>query len=162
MCLVLLATAASMAGCGETKEESAALAKLEPKTAQFAAAEGKPARGAGHIRGRLVPIDVDENEIDSGVYDELTAALQARDPEEVETVVLIDYREEVVGEYGDGAKAKQSFAALTIVDMKEKRQFAGEVPGPQPPQKKIGGGDKSGGDVRGYDIAGYLEGLPRR
>ncbi|MBI5309761.1 MAG: hypothetical protein HZB14_01840 [Actinobacteria bacterium] len=159
--LVIVASAL-LAGCGESKQESAALAELEPKTAQFAAAKGKPSTGGGHIRGRLVTIDVDADEIDRDVYNELIPALQARAPKEVETVVLIDYREEVVGEYGDGAKAKQSVAGLTIVDLKSDKQFSGEVDGPDPPQNKVGGGDKSGGDVYAFKIADYLEGLPRK
>lgn len=135
------------------------MAKLSPQIAQYLKAKEPPAKGEPKISGRMVPVDRAEREIAKDVYNELPAELQARTPDEVSTVVLLDYREEVVGEYGDGADAKQSFATLTIVDLKRKRQYTAEVPGPKPPQNKTGGGDKSGGAVRSYDIANYLESL---
>lgn len=75
--------------------------------------------------------------------------------------MLINYREEVVGKYADGAKARQEFANLTIVDLVSDTQYKSRVDGPEPPLKKVGSGDKSGGSVYSADVSRCLEKLPR-
>ena len=159
--LALLLVSLALVGCGASEQEEAAVEKLTPQTAIYLKAKEPPAEGEPKFSGRVVPVDRAERAIAKDVYNELPAELQARTPDEVSTVVLLDYREDVVGEYSDGAKAKQSFATLTIVDLKRKRQYTAEVPGPEPPPKKTGGGDKSSGGVPSYDIANYIAGLRR-
>ncbi len=150
------------AGLLPNSDERDALDKLEPKIETYLAASGTPTRGTPEIRGRLVTVDVDEDEIDEDVFIALPARLQARSPKQVSTVVLIDYGKKVVGQYQNGEDAIQEFARLTIVDVQGGTQFTGKrIFGPNPPYVKRENQDSSGGSPDPVLIAKYLKELPR-
>jgi len=165
--LVLLAAlsggmALLLQGPSPTKKEEAALKKLESQAARYLGASGEAVHGTPHLLGRIVPINVNEQAIDKDVFIRLPGALQARSPKEVSTVVLIEYRQEVVGQYEDGADELQNFAHLTIVDLVSRRQYKGRtIEGLAPTFVKRGPGDVEGGEVDRGDIADYLAKLPR-
>ncbi len=145
-----------------SEQERMALDKLGPKADEFARATGVPTAGDPYVNGRVVTIDVREHNIDEDVYIRLPSDLQARSPEEVSTVVLISYDENVVGHYGSGENAIQESATLTIVDLRSGTQYEGGViDGPSPPSVKGRSSSNSGGAPDPDEIATYLEGLPR-
>jgi hypothetical protein len=145
-----------------SESEKAALEKLEPLAAEYLAASGRRVDGRPRVAGRMVTVDLGKREIDEGVYIRLPAALQARSPKEVRTVVQVRYRDEVVGEYQDGAKALQEKAYITIVDLRTHREYEGRtIEGLEPAYVKRGGGDQTGGPLDKDDIANYLKRLVR-
>ena len=145
-----------------SESEKAAIEKLEPHADRYAAASGKRVQGKPQVSGRIVAVDAAKREIDEGVYIRLPASLQARSPKEVRIVVQVRYREEVVGEYEDGAKALQEKAYITIVDLRTHREYRGRtIEGLEPSSVKRGGGDERGGPLDKDDIANYLKRLAR-
>jgi hypothetical protein len=150
------------AGLLPNNDERHALDKLEPKIEKYLAASGTPTGGKPALDGRIVTIDVEEEEIDEDVFIALPDRLQARSPKQVSTVVLINYGREVVGEYQNGEDAIQEFARLTIVDLQTGEQFTGKrIYGPTPPYVKRENQDSSGGKPGAGEIADYLKHLPR-
>jgi hypothetical protein len=144
-----------------SKEESAALERLEKRTEEFVKASGTPTEGTPSLTGRVVTVNIGEREIDESVYIRLPKRLQARSPADVSTVVLIKYTKEVVGQYQGGDDAIQEFAELTIVDLRSGKQYKGEtIAGPEPPQVKRGSSSGEGGPVERQAIVDYLVGLP--
>lgn len=145
-----------------SKQEKAALDRLEPNAGEYAAASGTPTPGRPRLSGRMVPISLGEHEIDEGVFTRLPGELQARSPQEVSTIALIEYRQKVVGQYGDGADALRDFADITIVDLVSGKQYEGKtIAGLEPVSVKAGGGDQEGQPVDKGDIPNYLANLPR-
>lgn len=146
-----------------SNEERAALDALAPRADEFADAAGTPSPRPPRLRGRIVPVDVDAGHVVESVYIRLPSELQARTPDEVSTVVLIRYGEEVVGEYGGRGEAIQLFAQITVVDLVAGRQYDGDrIEGVPPPYTSARGETQRGGAPDPQAIAAYLVDLPRR
>lgn len=120
-----------------------------------------------YIRGKIVMLDGEAGRLDS-TQRELPDALRASTPEEVGTIVLLEWTETKVGKYilpgsdpsSEGHGAYQRACDVTIIDRKLRVQvglgahFEGAPPPPQ-----------SSGPARGSwptdEVIRYVSGLPR-
>ncbi len=147
---------------GPCADARRSLNQLEPKAKEYAAASGTPTGGRPLVSGGIVPMD--GNRIDERVYCALAGKLQARSPEQVGTVVSIDYGERVTGHYTTGGDAIVIVARLRIVDLGSGKEYSPreEFVGSDPPYsvESPGGGKVNGyGDPPTQQIVKYLESL---
>lgn len=126
------------------------------------------AGGSGYIRGKVVIVNAREPEenlparIDYRVFFNLPEEMRAKRPDEVGSVVALQWGKEIVGSFSDGTTAHFRTCQVTIVD-KEKRQIIGEkfFKGSAPPKSKTRGGSRSGSTPY-HEIINYLKDLARK
>lgn len=121
-----------------------------------------------YVRGKLVTIDIDQGNADYWTYPKLSDDLRAKSPKAVETVALVKWEWEGLGEYREvetgrySGKAKRSIATVTLVDWVEQviideATFAGDAP----PKATTLEGDYAY-ERPMFEIVSYLESLPRQ
>jgi len=120
--------------------------------------EGEEA--AASLVGKVVVIDRKEQEVDDLQFD-LPEEIRARQPEEVGTVVWLDWGRETQGGYTDGTAAYVQTCTVTVIH-REKWEVLGTTVfrGSDPPSFKKGGGSRSGSKPTD-EVVRFLAALPR-
>jgi hypothetical protein len=140
---------------------TAARDRLTKAAAQLASIPGlkNAAGGKGYLKGKVVIIDKDDGGTIDSLNSSLPEVLRANSPEEVGTVVWLNWNEERVGTYQGGGGAYVYTCVMTIIDRTSSSKVA---------VKRFRGGDPpyityshSGYGSR-PDIISYLTNLPRR
>jgi hypothetical protein len=138
-------------------------APFEKHLSEYASIRGLEREQAAeaYIRGKIVAVNRSENQIDD-IYFDLPQELRAAQPEEVGTVVWLEWGADRIGMYTDGAGAYAHTCKVTIIDMSipaiiAERDFRGS----RPPETKSGSGSRYGSKPTDK-IVGYLKGLPRK
>lgn len=110
--------------------------------------------------GKVVVIDRKEREVDDLHFD-LPETLRAKEPEEVGTVVWVEWGQIQEGSYTDGSAAYIQTCVVTVID-REKWEVLGRntFQGASPPSFKKGGGSRTGSKPT-KEIVQYLSSLPR-
>ncbi len=118
--------------------------------------EYKLPKAALKIPGKIIIVDTKTRKIDPA-FNELPAALKPANPDEVKTIVWVEYQHLDKGKYNDGTTAYQTVAKLTLIDASNNRYlWLTEVRGKLPPEKA----NKTGKDFIEYpaeEIAQYLQ-----
>lgn len=114
-----------------------------------------------YLKGKLVVVNKTEMKVDDPYFD-LPEDVKAVKPEEVSTIVLLDYDKSVAGRYTDGAAGYRYTAKVTVID-KTSGTIVGRTSfkGGEPPSTKKGSGDEYG-PKPSNEIKNYLLSLPRR
>ncbi len=113
----------------------------------------------------MIVVDRNTRDIDSDVYFGLPASLRASRPEEVGTVVQLDYgREPGRGVYGkDRLPSFVQTCQVTVIDRASRAVVATALVHGGDPPDHIEDGDKEGVGPRPTpQILDYLKGLPRQ
>jgi hypothetical protein len=132
-------------------------------------ARSSPHRTQAYLKGKIIPVNKTENKIDD-IYYSLPEGLRATKPEDVGTIVWLDWGEDKVGhycsEYIPGCFSSDDPAIVntcdvTIIDKSipaivVERNFRGS----DPPQKTKGGG--ASGSMPTEEIVDYLQNLPKK
>jgi hypothetical protein len=96
------------------------------------------------------------------IYFDLPGDLKARKPEDVGTVVQLNWSEQQIGEYDDKAGAFVHLCTVNVVDLAKKQVVASRsFRGGEPPQEKSSSGSAYGSKPT-QDIVNFLKGLPRQ
>jgi hypothetical protein len=105
--------------------------------------------------GSILPIDIEEKEIDVSTYFHLPKQLISIDPNDVKILVFIKRGSEVVGKYNDGSEAIKNNCNIKIVDLTTKQVLSEEtIFGGDPPKtKRRGSGTIVGSDP---DIVNFI------
>lgn len=147
--------------------------KFAPYNQEYLALRAKLNAYSGdpYIRGKAVTVNIgDIAERNAGLsnlddpYWNFPSNLQAKEPTEVGTIILLDWKREEVGEYKDGSKGYVAICRLTVIDKVANYEVASkEFRGEDPPQAKSGFGKK---DVFGTfpndAITDYIRSLPTK
>ncbi|MEW6088625.1 MAG: hypothetical protein AB1498_10030 [bacterium] len=126
--------------------------------------------GEPYVRGKIVTIDTGTKTVDSQTYLGLSDVLKAEKPQEVGTVLLIEWFREKEGYYTDEktgqviGDAYRGFAKVSIVDwldkvLVEERIFEGEA---LPEKVYVAGTDDYKNAYPVFTVLKYLENLPKR
>jgi len=119
------------------------------------------AADGAYISGKVIAIDKERSKVDS-VFFSLPKDLRATMPEEVGTVIWLEWDERIVGTYTDGAKGYQITCQVTVIDKDNAAIVASQsFAGSRPPGTKSGSGSRSGSKPTG-DIVQFITALPRR
>jgi hypothetical protein len=116
----------------------------------------------GYVKGKVIPVDLANQKIDWFYYD-LPDDLKARTPEQVGTVVWLEWGERKVGQYGtSGGGAFVRTCNVTVIDHAQ-RAIVGRhyIEGGPPPTTSRRGASQYG-SYPTEGIVNYLRGLPRR
>ena len=116
--------------------------------------------GAWYLNGKVLPIDMSNNEVDVNIYYEMPDSMRPLTPEEVSMVLWMDCTQRNVGSYTQGGAAQQWFCQVTLVDMTIPAVI-GEMSfeGSEPPITNPGSSSQSG-SFPAKDIIEYLENQP--
>jgi hypothetical protein len=133
---------------------------VQEYTALGGARPGQPQNGTS--KGKMITVKLQGPEIDWLYYD-LPKSIRANSPEEVQTVVLLDWKEQVIGQYEGGGNAIQYACGVTVYDKDTKtpiayRDFTG---GPPPQTTSTSNGSNDYGSKPTAEIASFLQGLVR-
>jgi hypothetical protein len=114
------------------RRQSRAAAPFEEHINEYLTAPKAGAPTNQKARGKFITVDVNERRVDR-LYFELPPELRAASPDEVATVVWLDWREEKVGEYSGGKPACVEWCDVTVIDRQQnvtlaKKQFKGGDP----------------------------------
>jgi hypothetical protein len=123
-----------------------------------------PEEATPYINGKILAIDkTNEVGAPSAVHVALPEELRAQSPEEVGTVVWVEWKETRFGTYGDsGIVAYRIDADVTVIDAVKKVVIARETfQGGDPPSTAPAGGGPGRGPRPVAKIVGYLEQLAR-
>ena len=114
---------------------------------------------AGFPRGSYTELGKPEDAIDE-FYSELPTELRARTPEEVKTVIWLEWTRNVVGRYTSGAEAHQFKCTLSVID-RTRNAMIGQKTfyGANPPEKTS---NVTFGTLPLDEILQYVTSLPRR
>ena len=156
----------------EADERSARASVLDSERRSFSSyAEGlvsipalRSMPGRGYIKGKVVLLDLKEKVIDS-INSDLRNDMRATTEAETGTVVWLDWREELVGNYSSGGGGYVYTCRLTVIDLSipakvAVRSFRGSDP-PSYVTSQFYGQDHYG-DKPSEKIISYLESLPKR
>jgi hypothetical protein len=139
-------------------------AKRAPFRAQMSTYLAQPvgAAPAGTPVQKVVVVDVKDKDVDSMHFD-VPDGLRAATPQEVTTVVQLNWDKRQVGTYSSGGKAYQWFCDVTVVDLKSKGKIGGQnFSGSRPPQSFVGKrGESRTGDKPTEAVLNYIKGLRR-
>jgi len=114
-----------------------------------------------YISGKVITIDTNENKIDQ-IYFDLPEELMAKSPEEVSTIIWLNWGEVLVGRYTDGAGGYRIICEVTIIDKAKSAIVDKEIfSGPDPLSVKEGSGDRYGSKPTS-EVIDYISTLPRR
>jgi hypothetical protein len=133
-------------------------------------ARTSPHRTKAYLKGKIIPVNRMESRIDD-IYFSLPEGLRATKPEDVGTIVWLDWEKDTVGHYcpeGLGGCFSSDDPAIvntcdvTIIDKSipaivVERNFRGS----DPPEKKEKGGSGSG-SMPTKEIIDYLKNLPKK
>jgi hypothetical protein len=119
-------------------------------------------RQNGTAKGKMITVKLQGPEIDWLYYD-LPKSLRANSPEEVQTVVLLDWKENVVNQYEGGGNAIQWICGVTVYDKDTKTPIAyGQYAGGDPPSTtSTSAGSNDYGSKPTAEIVRFLQGLVR-
>ena len=119
------------------------------------------------LRGKVITIDTDKDTVDSLTFPKLSEGLRAMKPEEVGTVVRIQWSKERVGVYKDTKTAEEtgdafrSFGKVSIIDWEQKKVIGSKTFVGDAPVKGLTRDGGFQGEWPMFEIVQYLEGLPR-
>jgi hypothetical protein len=95
----------------------------------------KVAAADPRVKRYLLPIDLKASRVDN-LYFEMPAGLRSSTPEDVQTIVWLDWAEEVVDKYTDGTPARVYICHVTVLDSATFRVIAQRTfRGTEPPQE---------------------------
>jgi hypothetical protein len=118
--------------------------------------EYKLPKEALKIPGKIIIVDSKAKKIDPA-FNDLPAGLKPANPDEVKTIVWVEYQHLDKGKYNDGTTAYQTIAKLTLIDASNNKYlWLTEVRGKLPPEKT----NKTGKDFIEYpaeEIVQYLQ-----
>jgi hypothetical protein len=115
-----------------------------------------------YIKGKIIIIDNQKNKIDHIYYD-LPENLRATKPENVGTIVLLEWGEDKIGFYASPrSEAIVITCQVTVIDKSipaivSKVNFEGP-----PPPAILKSGESATGAMPTQEIVNYLQGLPRK
>ncbi len=120
------------------------LAPFKKHLDEYTAAPDSTIVGDAYIKGKIITIDKEKNKVDP-LYLKLPKELHATQPEEVGTIVWLEWGEEKDGTYTDGSGAYVYTCQVTIID-KSLRAIIGQriFRGSSPPAVKTGAGSRYG------------------
>jgi hypothetical protein len=145
---------------------SSQTAPFKPAMATYLALPTSPApmRGQPPTKpvGKMVLVDQASKEVDWTLFD-LPDDLRATKPEEVVTVVLLNWRKGKVGDYEGGGAAYQQNVTVTVIDLATKTVLCyNEIYGGPPPQNIDSRSSEGTGSKPTKELVEYLKGLPRK
>lgn len=119
-----------------------------------------PNKGTGKIKGKVIPIDMTANTVDY-IYFDLPDELRPAKPEDVGTVVLLQWGKNQVGTYTGGSAAYQQTVQVTVLD-KDTRDIIGQqsFSGSMPPQRKKSSESGTGSKPE-TEVINFVKALPR-
>ena len=142
---------------------------FKPHVQEYLETDYAPAGDAApYIRGRVVTVNTERKEVDDWTYPKLPQTIQARDPDAVDTVVLITWEKEKAGVYQDveteeeTGEAYRSKAFITLIDWQEKKIIAEKVFTGQEPLKGLSRDGDFTSQWPMFDVIDYLMELPRK
>lgn len=114
-----------------------------------------------YVKGKVILVNKEEKKIDH-TYCELPEELRATRPEEVETIVWLEWGKDKVGRYTDGSTAYVNTCKVTIIDRSIPAIVAvTNLRGSMPPNMTTRGGG-AGGSMPTEEVIAYLQNLPRK
>jgi hypothetical protein len=117
---------------------------------------------AGYIKGKVIPIDRGKDEIDAQFWTHLPTTLKPEKPEEVGTIVWLEWDKEEAGEYEGGGTAYIQTCDVTVID-KARNIIVGQAHFEGEEKKEIAKRAKEGTGEKPYSkIVSYLNKLPRK
>jgi hypothetical protein len=143
---------------------SSAAAPFKAHLAEYLAPTVGPGQAAP-VGGKMVVVDKNTQDIDSDVFFGLPDALRASRPEEVGTVVWLEYgRERGMGVYGnDHLPSFIQTCKVTVIDQASRSVIATTLLHGGAPPETINEGAKEGvGPRPTAEVIAYLKGLPRQ
>jgi hypothetical protein len=139
-----------------------AVAPFKPHVAAYLTqpAGAPPADGKAAIKGKVITVDRKGQEVDY-LYFDLPEEMRAGKPEEVGTVVWLDWDKTQVGQYDDGTPGYVQTCQVTVIDkganaVVGKNAFRGGDPPKSKKKSESGMGPKPTDE-----IVKYLTSLPR-
>ena len=140
---------------------SAAAAPFKAHMTEYLAPPTGPVAG-GPSKGKMIVIDRKAQAVDD-LFFELPDALRAGKPEEVGTVVLIDWSKEKIDQYKNGAPAYQHSAKVTVIDHAARAVIgSSDFKGDEPPMEIDSNASEGNGSKPTKEIIHYLTTLPRQ
>ncbi len=137
------------------------LEPFEPYLAEYTGIHTTPySSGNPYIKGKVITVDIGENELDSFYFD-LPEDMVAPNPEEVGTIIWLSWSKVYVGRYTDGANGYRWDCDITIID-KAVAKVVGyhHFTGSDPPDTKNSSGNREGSKPSDK-VVDYLKSLPR-
>jgi hypothetical protein len=121
------------------------------------------AKAPGPLKGKVLPINLDTKEVDDSLFFELADDLRPTTPEEVGTLVLLQWGSRQVGRYGEmGGSASVQTCSVVVLD-KERGKIVGETEVEGGPPPRTGSRLRGASGSRPTDkVIAYLYSLPRR
>jgi hypothetical protein len=117
---------------------------------------------AAYRHKKVMPIRVNNNRGIDSLIMSLPPQLRPGSPEEVGTILWLEWRNEVVGRYTDGIDAIQITCTVTLIDKSKSLIIAhNEFKGGEPPQQRKSGQPNVGSEPIG-PIVHWLTTLPER
>jgi hypothetical protein len=114
-----------------------AVAPFKEHLAEYASlkADGPPARGT-RPKGKFIPIDMSTREVDRDIYFDMPDDVKPATPDEVGTVVQLQWNKVQVDQYTNGKGAFRQDCMATVFDRESKKALAGPtlIEGEEPPQ----------------------------
>jgi hypothetical protein len=141
------------------------VAPFEQHLAEYTAQPSVPDGGfpTTYVKGKVVPVEFHngKQKIDY-IYFDLPAELKAEKPEDVKTVVWLEYDEDKIDEFDDGAAAYVWTVKVSVID-KERGRMVGQQDfrGGDPPMTKTYSG-AAYGPRPNKEVVDYLMSLPRQ
>jgi hypothetical protein len=114
-----------------------------------------------YLTGKVITVDINKNEIDQ-IYFDLPEDLVAKTPEEVGTIIWLNWGEVLVGRYTDGAGGYRIICEVTIIDKANSEIIDKEtLSGSDPISVKEGSGNRYGSKPTS-EVIDYISTLPRK
>lgn len=162
--IVILFSAGLIYGIINNLQQSADVKLFQAHIGEYIAIPNQqtiPPLAEAYIIGKVITVDIDENEIDH-IYFDLPEELIAKSPEEVGTIIWLNWGEVLVGRYTDGAGGYRIICEVTIID-KEKSTIVDKetFSGSDPLSVKEGSGNRTGSKPTN-EIINYISTLPRK
>jgi hypothetical protein len=112
--------------------------------------------------GKCVTVDMEKNEVDS-IYFDLPDELRAETPDQVGTIVQLNWGKQQVNEYEGGKPAYKQRCDVLVVDRATMSAVAAETFwGSDPPSQIKSSQSEGSGDKPTDQVVNFLKGLPRR
>lgn len=112
-------------------------------------------------RGKVIVVNPRERTVDD-IYFDLPEKVRATTPNEVGTIILLEWTEDAVGHYSWGGTAYVHTANVSVIDKAMPALMIDRIfRGSDPPSKKIGRGDAYGSKPTG-EIISFIAGLPKK
>lgn len=113
-----------------------------------------------YITGKVLAIDPAGSM--SPLHLKMPKGLRATRPEEVGTILIVEYTEEVVGHYQGGGKALVNVCTVDVVDVNARRKLTSRVfRGTAPPSVKPWSGSDASGSSPNRDVLKFIKTLPQ-